>query len=436
MQDGGDMDFQKIKIQCKNIIDKCADYVIKNKRYFLAGLIFVVMVLVLFLGTNSSSSSDNAGGSANNSGVSKKFKENKNSELTTLIEGYYEAYANGDTDTIASLATPVSDQEISYISFYSQYIEEFDDIKIYTKQGLSDDSYLVTTEVNLKYKDIDTAAPGLDFFYVETNEDGKLYINNIYGSFNQNNNIYEMDAEISDLIGVFIRQQDLLDMEADIQDAYTKALEEDSNLNQFMSETLPAAIVQWHSDYEEELAAAEEAAKKAEEEAAAAAEEEAKKAAEAEEEANSYTGKVNSRANVRESADKNSNKLGSLDKGKQITIYGEEGDFYKFDYNGTKAYITKDAVTVETADADTEDETTEENTEENTEEANTGSLEEGTEITLDSTVNIRSAMDSSSSKVAVAYAGEKVTVVMSYAEGWTKVKYGKKEGYIRTDLLQ
>ena len=45
-------------------------------------------------------------------------------------------------------------------------------------------------------------------------------------------------------------------------------------------------------------------------------------------------------------------------------------------------------------------------------------------------------MDSSSSKVAVAYEGEKVTVIMSYAEGWTKVKYGKKEGFIRTDLLQ
>ena len=45
-------------------------------------------------------------------------------------------------------------------------------------------------------------------------------------------------------------------------------------------------------------------------------------------------------------------------------------------------------------------------------------------------------MDTSSSKVAVTYAGEKVTVVMSYSEGWTKVKYGKKEGYIRTDLLQ
>ena len=71
------------------------------------------------------------------------------------------------------------------------------------------------------------------------------------------------------------------------------------------------------------------------------------------------------------------------------------------------------------------------------EEATTGgSVAEGTVITLTSTTNIRSQMDQSSSKVAVAYSGEKVTVIMSYAEGWTKVKYGNKEGYIRTDLLQ
>ena len=50
-------------------------------------------------------------------------------------------------------------------------------------------------------------------------------------------------------------------------------------------------------------------------------------------------------------------------------------------------------------------------------------------------MNLRSKMDANSSKEAVVYAGEKVTVVMSYAEGWTKVKYKNKEGYIRTDLL-
>ena len=39
-------------------------------------------------------------------------------------------------------------------------------------------------------------------------------------------------------------------------------------------------------------------------------------------------------------------------------------------------------------------------------------------------------------KVGVAYAGEKVTVVMSYAEGWTKVTWKNKTGYIKTDLLK
>ena len=422
------MNLQDLKTKLKNIIDISKDFIINYKRYFLAGGIFIVMALVLFLGTSSS-----GGDSKSTSGVYKSFKKNNNSELTTLINNYYKAYAEGDTDTLATLATPVSDQEISYIAFYSQYIESFNDVQIYTKPGLTDNSYLVTTEVELKYNDIDTAAPGLDFFYVETNEDGKLYINNIYGSFNQNNNIYEMDTEISDLIAVYIRQQDLLDLKAEVDEAYESALESDENLSALMSDTLPAAIIQWNTDYTAEVAAAAEEAAKAEEEAAAAAEAEEQAAAEAEEEANSYTGTTNAKANVRSAADASSDKLGSLESGTEITIYGEEGDFYKFDYNGTKAYITKDAVNVGDAEEETTEDTEDTDEEETT---NAAALTAGDKITLTSTVNIRSAMDSSASKVAVAYAGEEVEVVMSYAEGWTKVKYGKKEGYIRTDLLQ
>ena len=420
------MNLQDLKTKCKNIIEISKDFILNYKRYFLAGGIFIVMALVLFLGTGSSDSKSTTG-------VYKSFKKNNSAELTTLINNYYTAYAEGDTDTIATLATPVSDQEISYIAFYSQYIESFNDVQVYTKPGLTDNSYLVTTQVELKYVDVETTAPGLDFFYVETNEDGKLYINNIYGSFNQNNNIYEMDTEISDLIAVYIRQQDLLDLKAEIDEAYESALEKDTNLSTLMSDTLPAAIIPWNTDYQAEVAAAAEEAAKAEEEAAAAAEAEAQAAAEAEEEANSFTGTTNAKANVRAAADASSDKLGSLESGTEITIYGEEGDFYKFDYNGTKAYITKDAVNVG-GEEETSEETEESEEEETT--TNAAALQAGDKITLNSTVNIRSAMDSSASKVAVAYSGEEVEVVMSYAEGWTKVKYGKKEGYIRTDLLQ
>ncbi|SEA59988.1 SH3 domain-containing protein [Pseudobutyrivibrio sp. ACV-2] len=431
------MSLNKVIEKVKEAAGKCGDFIFRYKRYFLAGCIFICMILVLFLGTKSAVT-DTSG-----EGVYKEFKENKDTKINKLIEDYYTAYANGDTDKIKKLVdpSPLSDQEISYIQFYSQYIDNFSDIQIYTKEGLDKGSYLASVRVNLKYKDIDTPAPGQDFFYLET-ADGKLYINNKYGSFNQNNNIYEMDTKVSDLISVFIRQQDLLDIQAEVTNEYNAAIKSDEALKVFMTDTLKAAIVQWNTDYNAQVAAAaEEAAAAAEKEAeeAAKAEKEAKakeeeetKAAETDEaKSKSYEGKVNSRANVRSAADKDSDKLGSLDSGNAITIYGEEGDFYKFDYNGTTAYITKDAVTVKSAGDNTETETATEK-----EEAKSaGSLEKGKKITIQSTTNIRSKMDKSASKVAVAYAGETVEVVMSYAEGWTKVKYKDKEGFIRTDLL-
>jgi ribosomal protein L12E/L44/L45/RPP1/RPP2 len=328
------------------------------------------------------------------------------------------------------------DKEVSYTALYSQYIESFNDVKIYTKPGLTKDSYLVTTEVSLKYANIDTLVPGLDFFYVEKNDQGKLYINNTYGTFNRNNNVYELDPQVSELYELFIRQDDLRDMRNDVQDSYDEALKKDPALATLMNETLHEAIVQWNKDYDEQAAAAAEAEAQAEQEAAEAAAAEAEEAeaeaaeeeAPAEEEASTSTGRTNARANVRAEADKDSEKLGSVEQGTTVTIYGEEGDFYKFDYNGTQAYITKSAIDLD-SEAGADDSSDEEAT-------TGGSVAEGTVITLTSTTNIRAQMDQSSSKVAVAYSGEKVTVIMSYAEGWTKVKYGNKEGYIRTDLLQ
>ncbi|MCR5415261.1 MAG: SH3 domain-containing protein [Pseudobutyrivibrio sp.] len=425
------INFKDIKETLKKACSKALSFVIEYKRYFLAALVFIIMMVVLF----GFAGSDKKSSDKSTSGVYASYKESKNEELNTLIENYYTAYAAGDTDTLATLASPISDEEISYIQMYSQYIDSFNDLQILYKRGLTDDSYIVHTVTNVKYKDIDTAAPGMDFFYIEKNEDGALYINNLYCDFNQKNNIYEMDSEVTDLIALFLQQGDVLAKEAEINKACEDAVAEDENLNTFLTVTLKDAIVQWNTDYKAQQAAAAEEAKKAEEEAAAAAEQEAaeKEAAEqaAEEEANAYSGTVNSKANVRSEASSDSDKLGQVEDGTSITIYGEEGDFYKFDYNGTKAYITKDAVTVgDSTEESTDEETTEEDT------TTTATFAAGDKVTLDSTVNIRSSMDSSSSKVAVAYSGETVEVVMSYAEGWTKVKYGKKEGYIRTDLLQ
>ena len=88
---------------------------------------------------------------------------------------------------------------------------------------------------------------------------------------------------------------------------------------------------------------------------------------------------TNANANVRSAADASSDKLGSLESGTQITIYGEEGDFYKFDYNGTKAYITKDAVNVGDAEEETTEDTEDTEEEETTTKEQTTTEEETTE---------------------------------------------------------
>ena len=45
-------------------------------------------------------------------------------------------------------------------------------------------------------------------------------------------------------------------------------------------------------------------------------------------------------------------------------------------------------------------------------------------------------MGENADRLGVAYAGENVKVVESYAEGWSKVEWNGQTGYVKTDLLK
>ncbi len=102
------------------------------------------------------------------------------------------------------------------------------------------------------------------------------------------------------------------------------------------------------------------------------------------------------------------------------------------DYNGgQQGYVKSEFLSLEVpqappenADADAQ------------QEAPAKSLAEGSVITAKESVILRKSMGEDSEKIATVFAGEKITVIMSYAEGWTKVSYGEKTGFIKTALLQ
>ena len=60
----------------------------------------------------------------------------------------------------------------------------------------------------------------------------------------------------------------------------------------------------------------------------------------------------------------------------------------------------------------------------------------GETIRLSDTINVRSSMGENADRLGVAYAGENVKVVESYAEGWSKVEWNGQTGYVKTDLLK
>lgn len=423
------MDHSKLKDKIKQIkIDRVIKFIKEHIRYFAAGALFLVMVIVLATcaGTNAGQDVSTGEGAA----VVEEYQVDAYEQVNALITQYYAAYAAGDIATLSTLATPISANEQSYIAMFSQYVDEYQNVKCYTKSGLDANSYLVSVSMEIKFTGVDTAAPGLDFFYIRTSEEGTLYIDNLYCQYNLANQENALDTSIQTLIHEFENQDDVIALQSEVQTRYDAAVNADTNLSDMIGSTIPNAITAWVSQITAQNIAAEGTdavvpeGTEAAEEPVAEPIEEVQDEPTAEEPETVYTV---DKVNVRSEADTGSAKLATLEKGTAIGRTGTEGEWSRVDYGGTPGYIKSEYLTTEapqTADNNAE------------EEPAGGSIAEGTVITLQNTVNIRSGMSETSDRIGTAYAGEKVKVVMSYAEGWTKVTWNNKTGYIKSSLLQ
>ena len=430
--------------------NKILTFIKQNVRYITAGVLFLAMVLILVkIGSpkqsqNGQNVSATEVASEASDGAGQEFELDAHEDVNTLINQYYTAYAAGDTDTLQTIAAPLSENEKSYISVFSQYVDAYQNIKCYTKQGLDASSYLVSVYVEVKFKDVDTAAPGLDFFYVRTNDDGSVYIDNLYSQYNLKIKENALDTSIQNLISEYEDSVDVNSLQKEVQDKYDTAVASDDKLSEMISTTIPNAITEWagtivsqNTETESTEQVPEETTETeqtpAETEQTGMPEESTQQPADnAPTKSEPDTVYAADTVNVRAAADTESDKLGTLEKGTALTRTGTDGEWSVVNYNGQTGYIKTEYLT--TKDSDSNSDNGNSGNEEQTTTSN--SIAEGTVITLSDSVNIRSGMSESDSKIGTAFTGEKVTVVMSYAEGWTKVTWNGQTGYIKTSLLK
>ncbi len=432
----------------KNILQLIKESHFIGSRRFYGAIIAILFTVLLSVSAHIEKANNNdvqAGGSY-------AVADESSDEYRTLLTNYYSAVAAGDTEAVLKVAEPISESEKSYIEFLSQYVDSYEIVDIYTKQGTTEGAYLLSAHVKIHFKDLKNAAPGLDFFYVETRDDGSLFINNLYSTYNQQNNENPMDPEVSSLIAQFEQQEDVLALQADIQKEYNQLMLEDSDFNTFTSETLPAKVQEWAAAYktfteiaekkkEQEEKEAQEAMEKffeaeTEREAKEKAKEEKKKEKEEKkkqqeekekkEASSSYKVVTNATVNLRKKASTDSASLGKVKKGTTLTAYSKKGDWTKVKYGDDKGWIKTEFLDKKDSKKNDDDD----------DGGNTNLYSEGDKVTLSNTVNVRESMSESASKVAVAYSGSTVEVVMMYEEGWTKVKYNGETGYIKSEYLK
>ena len=139
------------------------------------------------------------------------------------------------------------------------------------------------------------------------------------------------------------------------------------------------------------------------------------------------TVKCSSSVNFRSAPSTSSTSYGELKNGTKVNVVGISSGWYKVTYNGKTGYIHPDYLTLASSSSSTDTAIAPSNTVTST----TGTA--GT-VKCSSSVNLRSAASTSSSILAELKNGTKITVV-STANGWCKVTYSGKTGYIKQDYV-
>ena len=338
-----------------------------------------------------------------------EYTDDKKDEITQLLQNYYTAYVSADLDTLANIAYPMTDNEKSYIGVVSQYYETVSDITVYSKAGLENGSYFVSVENNIKFYGVDTVAPTLDFFYIATDDNGQLYINNVYSNFNRTYAEEELDSGIVSLISKYTSDSDFANLQASVQSKYDEAVNGDANLKEMLETTLTGAIKQWYTTVrvDNSTQTTEQTTEQS-----------------SEQQADDQTAADQSS----QAADQNAQNAQNTDQAAQNTA----------DQNAQNTQNT-DQAAQNTADQNAQNtQNTDQAAQNTTDQAAQDTQPSEYAVQTTDVVNVRAIADPNGKLLGKLTEGVKLTAYGTYGE-WTKISYSGSEngvGFIKTELLK
>lgn len=298
-------------------MDNFREWLSDNLRYFMLGGAILVIVAVLFFGVRAcigskkgnsepepkTTTEDNQGNvpssPAKDGETDDGKKEDANpmetssAEISALIKSYYKALGEKDIATLKTLVDDLTPSDESKITNAKDYIEGYEVGDVYTKKGLTEDSYVVYASFDYICKGITTKVPALSWLYVVKDSDGNYKID---GSAND-------DTEIS----AYVTQQqqsddDVVQLRSDVKKKYDQAQADDPALAEFLAGLGEDASASVTVEDGTMLTVTEE-------------------------------------CNVRAAADSEAEIIGGLSAGDQVEKKGVDGEWIQIEYEGQTAYV-------------------------------------------------------------------------------------------------
>ncbi|MCD7954924.1 MAG: SH3 domain-containing protein [Lachnospiraceae bacterium] len=173
------------------MLDNIREWISDNLRYILLGLAVILLIIIAFfairlvthIGSGDSKSSNTVqetetqtdSSDSSNDTVEALVKDQE--DVLSLAKKYWTAVGDLDFDTLEEICGTAFDETArATIEATDKAVESYSDIITYSKNGVTDGSYVVYVYMEMKLSGIETEAPTLRQMYMQPDSDGTLLV--------------------------------------------------------------------------------------------------------------------------------------------------------------------------------------------------------------------------------------------------------------------
>ncbi|MGF0031977.1 hypothetical protein ACQRBN_03275 [Bariatricus sp. SGI.154] len=188
------------------------DYSVSYLKHRRCGIIGILVVLVLIIGVAGSDLTEAKVQKAQKTNSDSMKVENRGCETMELNPLRLEEYPE---------VTSAVKEYYKRLGEKASFVESYDDVSVYTKQGKYKGTYVAFARYDMKIKDIYTKVPGLGTVYVEADQEGAWKVSP------------DVDDEgVKAYIQEIAQHEDVQALMNETQEAYHEAVQSDALLQE------------------------------------------------------------------------------------------------------------------------------------------------------------------------------------------------------------